>query len=59
MRVQLFGVVGFDAVAFQLRAQLGEVLVVPRLNGAENIHRRNIRGGERAIVHDLLNAGAG
>jgi hypothetical protein len=26
VRVQLFGVVGFDAVTFQLRTQLGEVL---------------------------------
>jgi len=59
VRVQLFGVVGFDAVTFQLRTQLDEVLVVPRLDRAENIHRRNIRGGERAIMRHLLDARAG
>jgi len=53
VRVQLFGVVGFDAVTFQLRTQLGEVLVVPRLDRAENVDRGNIRAGESAIVRNI------
>ena len=46
-------------MAFQLRAQLGEVLVVSGFDRAKNVHGRNIGAGEGAIVHDLFNARAG
>jgi hypothetical protein len=49
---------GLDAVTFQLGAQISEVLMVPRLDSAQNVDRRNIRRSEGTIVHDFLNARA-
>src|SRR5579864_399078 len=49
----------FDAVLFQSGAHLREVFVVTRLNRAKNTDRRNIGGGECAIVNDLFYARAG
>jgi len=58
-RLKLCCVVGFDATAFQLRAQLCKVFVVPCLDRSENFHCGNIRAGEGAIMHDLFDARAG
>src|ERR1017187_6590920 len=52
----LFRIVGFDAVTFQLRAQLGEILVVSRLNSATNIHGGDVRASKSTIMDDLFNA---
>ena len=49
---------GFDAVTFQLRAKLSEVLVISRLDRTEDVNGRNVGTGERAIVHDLFDARA-
>ena len=42
-----------------LAAKLREMLVVARFDSAYSIHSRNIRAGERAIVHDLFDTRAG
>src|SRR5947207_545893 len=51
-----FGVVRLDTVTFQLRAKLSEMLVISRLDRAEDVNGRNVGTGERAIVHDLFDA---
>ena len=53
-----FGVVRFDAVAFQLSPKFGEMLMISRLDRTKDVNRRNVRTGERPIVHDLFDAGA-
>src|SRR5947207_7622574 len=52
----LFRVVGSDAVTLQFSSEFGEMLMVPCLNCAKDVDRRNIRTGERAIVDDLFDA---
>jgi hypothetical protein len=44
---------------FQARAQFGKVLMISCFDGANNVNRGNIGAREGAIVHDLLDAGAG
>jgi hypothetical protein len=48
--------VGFDTVTFQLRAKLGEMVVISRLDRAENVNGGNVGTSERAIVHNLFDA---
>jgi hypothetical protein len=48
--MSLLRLAGFDAVTFQLGAQISEVLMVPRLDSAQNIDRRNIRRSEGTIL---------
>ena len=46
------------AVALQTLAQFRQMLVISGLDCAENMNGRNIRAGESAIVHHLLDARA-
>ncbi len=43
----------------QLRAQFGKMLMVPGLDRAKDVHSRNIRAGEGAVVHYLFDARPG
>ena len=43
-------------MTFQLRAQLGEMFVVSRLNSATNMHGGDVRASKSTIMDDLFNA---
>ena len=55
----LFRVESLDAVFLQTIAEIAEVLLVARFDGAKNVDGRNIGTGKSAIMHDLFNARAG
>src|SRR5439155_24706306 len=55
----LFGVVCFDAVAFEVGEQLAEMLAIARFDRANNVHRRDVRAGKSAVVHYLFDTYAG
>jgi hypothetical protein len=49
-------VVRLHAVFAQFFAQHGQMLAVSCFHRAKDMHRRNVRAGEGAIVHDLFDA---
>src|SRR5436190_8212470 len=56
MAVLLALIVGFHAVVAQFLSQRGQMLAVARFHGAKDVHRRDIRAGEGAIMHHLFDA---